>query len=74
MELDLWSLGLCVTPVWYARVAWLYSCLFLPCPAGLLWNVGLLVFFGLLQSWVWFTAACESVIGRSLGASLSCCG
>jgi hypothetical protein len=52
MELDLWSLGLCVTPVWYARVAWLYSCLFLPCPAGLLWNVGLLVFFGLLQSWV----------------------
>jgi hypothetical protein len=42
MELDLWSLGLCVTPVWYAIVAWLYSCLFLP---------ALLVCFGMLACW-----------------------
>jgi len=34
---------------WYAGVKRLHACLLLPCSAGLLWNVGLLVLFGLLH-------------------------
>lgn len=34
---------------WYARVKRLHACLLLPCSVGLLWNVGLLVFFDLLH-------------------------